>query len=135
LPAAVGSAIANRDRGRLSVNFQNDGDFMYAPGALWTAAHHRVPLLSVMFNNRGYHQELMHLQIMAGRHNRGIRNAGIGTALRDPDFDFAKIAAGMGVYSEGPISDPTLLRDAIRRAIEVVKKGEPALIDIVSQPR
>jgi acetolactate synthase-1/2/3 large subunit len=135
LPAAVGSAIANRDRGRLSVNFQNDGDFMYAPGALWTAAHHRVPLLSVMFNNRGYHQELMHLQIMAGRHNRGIRNAGIGTALRDPEFNFAKIAEGMGVYSEGPISDPGLLREAIRRGIEVVKKGQPALIDVVSQPR
>jgi acetolactate synthase-1/2/3 large subunit len=135
LPSAVGSALANRDRGRLSINFQNDGDFMYAPGALWTAAHHRIPLLSVMFNNRGYHQELMHLQIMAGRHNRGVRNAGIGTALRDPDFNFAKIAAGMGVHAEGPISDPEQLREAIRRALVVIKQGQPALIDIVSQPR
>jgi putative transposase len=32
--------------------FQTDGDFMYAPGVLWTAAHHRIPLLSVMHNNR-----------------------------------------------------------------------------------
>jgi acetolactate synthase I/II/III large subunit len=135
LPSAVGSALANRDRGRISVNFQNDGDFMYAPGALWTAAHHRLPLLSVMFNNRGYHQELMHLQIMAGRHNRGPQNAVIGTTLRDPDLNFAKIAEGMGVYSEGPIVDPAQLRDAIRRALEVVKKGQPALVDVVAQPR
>lgn len=72
---------------------------------------------------------------MAGRHNRGIRNAGIGTALRDPDFCFAKIAEGMGVYAEGPISDPNLLREALQRAIAVVKKGQPALVDVVSQPR
>jgi acetolactate synthase I/II/III large subunit len=135
LPSAVGSALANRDRGRISVNFQNDGDFMYAPGALWTAAHHRIPLLSVMFNNRGYHQELMHIQIMEGRHNRGVENAGIGTALRDPDLNYAKIAQGMGVYAEGPISDPNELRGALARALVVVKRGEPALVDVVSQPR
>ena len=44
---------------------------MYAPGVLWTAAHHRIPLLSVMHNNRAYHQEVMHIQRMANRHQRG----------------------------------------------------------------
>lgn len=135
LPSAVGSALANRERGRLSVNFQSDGDFMYAPGALWTAAHHRIPLLTIMFNNRAYHQELMHIQIMANRHNRGIDRATIGTTLRDPNLDFAKIAQGMGVYAEGPISDPNALPGAIARALAVVKRGEPALMDVISQPR
>jgi acetolactate synthase I/II/III large subunit len=135
LPSAVGSALANRERGRLSVNFQSDGDFMYAPGALWTAAHHRIPLLTIMFNNRAYHQELMHIQIMANRHNRGIDRATIGTTLRDPNLDFAKIAQGMGVYAEGPISDPNALAGAIARALAVVKRGEPALMDVISQPR
>jgi acetolactate synthase-1/2/3 large subunit len=135
LPSAVGSALANRAHGRLSINFQNDGDFMYAPGALWTAAHHRVPLLSIMYNNRGYHQELMHLQVMAGRHDRGVENAGIGTALRDPDFNYAKMAEGMGVYAEGPIVDPGALRAAFERALAVVKQGRPALVDVVTQPR
>jgi acetolactate synthase I/II/III large subunit len=134
-PAAVGAALANRDQGRLSINFQNDGDLMYAPGVLWTAAHHRIPLLNVMFNNRGYHQELMHVQVMANRLNRGRDRAPIGTALRNPDIDFAHIARGMGVYAEGPISDPNELRAAIGRALAVVKKGEPALIDVISQPR
>src|ERR1043166_8381149 len=45
LPAAVGAALANRAAGRLSVNIQGDGDMMYAPGALWTAVHHQIPLL------------------------------------------------------------------------------------------
>src|SRR5262249_16581806 len=71
-PAAVGAALANRKRGRFSVTIQGDGDFLYAPGVWWTAAHHRIPLLAVMHNNRAYHQELMHLQRMANRHQRGI---------------------------------------------------------------
>jgi thiamine pyrophosphate-dependent acetolactate synthase large subunit-like protein len=55
-PAALGAALANKKHGRLTVTIQNDGDLMYAPGVLWTSAHHRIPLLSVMHNNRAYHQ-------------------------------------------------------------------------------
>lgn len=135
LPAAVGAALGNRGTGRLTINFQQDGDFLYAPGALWTAAHHHLPLLSIMYNNRAYQQERMHLQLMANRHNRGLDRTGIGTAITDPDIDFARMAAGLGVYAEGPISDPGALRGAIARALAVVRKGEPALIDVVCQPR
>ncbi len=134
-PASVGAALANRKYGRLSVSIQNDGDLMYAPGALWTAAHHRIPLLSVMHNNRAYHQEVMHIQRMANRHQRGITNAGIGTTLADPFIDYAALARSMGVHGEGPVTDPRDLRAAIRRALEVVEKGEPALVDVVTQPR
>ncbi|MGI8743919.1 MAG: thiamine pyrophosphate-binding protein [Bryobacteraceae bacterium] len=134
-PAAAGAALANRKHGRLSVNFQNDGDLLYAPGVLWTAAHHRIPVLNIVHNNRAYHQEVMHLQRMANRHNRGIANAPIGTTLSDPNVDFAKLAQGLGVHAEGPISDPKDLGPAIRRAIDVVERGEPALIDVITQPR
>jgi thiamine pyrophosphate-dependent acetolactate synthase large subunit-like protein len=134
-PAAVGAALANRKHGRLSVNIQCDGDLMYAPGVLWTAAHHHIPVLNVMHNNRAYHQEVMHLQRMGNRHNRGVTRAGIGTAIGDPDIDFAKLAQSMGVHGEGPIADPKDLGPAIRRAIEIVEHGEPALVDVVTQPR
>ena len=134
-PAAVGAALANKKYGRLSVSFQDDGDLLFAPTVLWTAAHHRIPLLSVMHNNRAYHEELMHVQRMANRHNRGIDRAKIGTTFEDPAMDFAKLAQSMGVYAEGPITDPNDLAPALRRAIAVVKRGEPALIDVVTQPR
>jgi acetolactate synthase-1/2/3 large subunit len=134
-PAAVGAALANRKYGRVTVNIQKDGDLMYAPGVLWTAAHHKIPLLSVMHNNRAYHQEVMHLEIMAARHNRGITNCNIGTAITAPNIDYASLARSMGVHGEGPISDPKDLGPAIRRALEVVKQGEPALVDVVTQPR
>ncbi|PYU24153.1 MAG: thiamine pyrophosphate-binding protein [Acidobacteria bacterium] len=134
-PAAVGAALAQRKNGRLYVHQQNDGDLMYAPGVLWTAAHHRIPMLWVMHNNRAYHQEVMHLQRMANRHQRGIESAGIGTTLLDPNIDYAKLAQSMGWYAEGPISDPKDLGPALRRAVDVVKRGQPALLDTVTQPR
>ncbi|HTS49570.1 MAG TPA: thiamine pyrophosphate-dependent enzyme [Bryobacteraceae bacterium] len=134
-PAAVGAALANRKHGRLSVNIQCDGDLNYAPGVLWTAAHHRIPLLTVMHNNRAYHQERMYIQDMAARAERGIDRANIGTAISEPNINYATMAKAYGVYSDGPIENPNDLAPAIRRAIEVVKRGEPALIDVLTQPR
>jgi acetolactate synthase I/II/III large subunit len=134
-PAAVGGALANKKHGRLSINIQGDGDFLYAPGVWWTAAHHQIPLLTVMHNNRAYHQEVMHIQRMANRHQRGITNANVGTTITDPNVDFAKVAQGLGLYAEGPISNPNDLGPALRRALAVVKKGQPALVDVVTQPR
>jgi thiamine pyrophosphate-dependent acetolactate synthase large subunit-like protein len=134
-PQAVGAALANRKHGRFTVNIQRDGDLMYSPGVLWTSAHHRIPMLSVMHNNRAYHQEVMHVQRMADRHQRGITRASIGTTIEDPNIDYAKVAQGLGVFAEGPISNPADLGPALRRAVDVVKRGEPALIDVVTQPR
>lgn len=134
-PAAAGAALANRKYGRLSVTVQDDGDLMYAPGILWTTAHHKIPLLSVMHNNRGYHQELMHVQRVANQHQRGIANITAGLTITDPPIDYAAVAKGMGVFSKGPITNPLDLGPALRAAVDVVKRGEPALIDVVSQPR
>ena len=134
-PSSVGAALANKKYGRFSVSLQTDGDLMYAPGVLWTAAHHRIPMLSVMLNNRGYHQELMHVQRMCNQRNRGVDRGSLGSTLIDPEIDFAKVAQGLGLHAEGPIMDPRDLGPALRRAAAAVKRGEPALVDVVTQPR
>jgi acetolactate synthase-1/2/3 large subunit len=134
-PSSVGAALANKKYGRFSVSLQTDGDLMYAPGVLWTAAHHRIPLLSVMLNNRGYHQEIMHVQRMCNQRNRGVDRGTTGSMLTDPDIDFAKVAQGLGLHSEGPITDPRDLGPALRRAVAAVKQGQPALVDVVTQAR
>jgi thiamine pyrophosphate-dependent acetolactate synthase large subunit-like protein len=134
-PAAVGAALANKKYGRLTVNIQTDGDLMYAPGVLWTAAHHRIPLLTVMHNNRAYHQEQMEVQVVANERNRGITRTGIGTHLEDPPIDYAKLAQSMGVEGIGPIGQAAGLAPALRRGIEIVKRGDPVLIDVITQPR
>jgi acetolactate synthase-1/2/3 large subunit len=134
-PASVGAALANKKHGRISVSIQPDGDLMAAPGALWTAARYQVPILIVMQNNRAYHQELMWFQRAARKRNRSLELTQEGFGLGNPNIDFAKMAEGLGVASSGPISDPKELTAAIRRGIDVVKRGEPYLIDVVTQPR
>ena len=134
-PAALGAALANKEHGRITVALNGDGDLMMSPGVLWTAAHHRIPILYIVHNNRAWHQEYMHVQRMAQRNQRGIDRAHIGTTMNDPHIDFATLAKSMGVYAQGPVDHAADVGPAIQRALAVVKRGEPALIDIVSQPR
>jgi thiamine pyrophosphate-dependent acetolactate synthase large subunit-like protein len=138
-PASIGAALANRDLGRFSVSIQSDGDLMYAPGVLWTAAKHKIPILAVMHNNRGYHQELMHVQRLSSFRNR-VANLGndmgpIGTSIMNPDIEYHKFAESMGWWAKGPIKDPAELEPAIKEAVAVVKSGQPALVNVWTQPR
>jgi hypothetical protein len=55
--------------------------------------------------------------------------------INNPPIDYATVAKGMGVFGKGPITNPNDLGPALRAAIDVVKRGEPALIDVVTQPR
>jgi thiamine pyrophosphate-dependent acetolactate synthase large subunit-like protein len=135
LPAAVGASLAHKAHGRLAINLQNDGDSMYVPGAHWTAAHHQIPMLTIMHNNRAYHQEVMHMQRMASWRQRGMQNAVIGTTITAPNIDFAMLAKSLGVTGIGPIENPNDLAPAIQRGIAAAKAGEPALIDVITQPR
>src|SRR5215472_1266559 len=135
LPASLGAALANKKHGRFTLAFGGDGDFMFNPGTLWTAAHHRIPMLYIVQNNRAYHQEYMYLEAMANRHGRGIEKADIGTTIKDPNVDYALVARGMGAHGEGPIEDPKELGPAIKRAITAVKAGQTAVVDVVSEPR
>src|SRR5579864_9047124 len=134
-PASVGAALAARGRNRIVVNIQCDGDLNYAPGVLWTAVHHKLPMLTVMHNNRAWHQEFMFVEYMAGVRGRGEDRAYIGSTLRDPYLDYAKMAAGYGMAGEGPITDPAKLSAALKRGVASVKRGEPYLIDVITQPR
>jgi acetolactate synthase-1/2/3 large subunit len=134
-PACVGAALAAKARNRFVVNIQTDGDLNYAPGVLWTAAHHKLPLLTVMHNNRAWHQEYMFVEYMAGVRGRGAERAIIGNTLRDPFIDYAKMAATYGMAGEGPISDPTKLSAALKRGVDSVKRGDPYMIDVITQPR
>jgi acetolactate synthase-1/2/3 large subunit len=138
LPIAIGAALAHKEHGRLCVRFQPDGDLLYMATSLWTATHHRIPMLIVMHNNRAYHQEVMHLQRMANRRQRGVELAAHGlpgATISDPDIDFAQLARSMGAYAEGPIAQPAELRPALLRAVARVEQGEVALLDTRTQPR
>jgi thiamine pyrophosphate-dependent acetolactate synthase large subunit-like protein len=59
----------------------------------------------------------------------------IGCSINDPNINYAMMAKALGVHGEGPIENPRDLAPALKRAIATVKRGEPALVDVVSQGR
>lgn len=131
---ALGVALANRGQGRLTINIQSDGDFLFTPAAVWTAVHHRIPMLVVMYNNRTYGNDLGHQGLMAEVRGRPDENKTIGIDIDDPYVDFAGMARSFGAWAEGPIENPAALRGAIERAKrEVVENGRLALVDVVTE--
>jgi acetolactate synthase-1/2/3 large subunit len=135
LPAALGVALAHRGSGKVCVNLQADGDLLYVVSALYTAAHHRLPLLTVMFNNRTYGNDEAHQEAVAKARGRPIERKVVGIRIDDPAPDFARIAQGFGVWAEGPIETVDAVGPALRRALRVVKdEGRPALVDVITRP-
>ena len=131
---AIGVALANRDKGRLTINIQSDGDMLFTPAALWTAVHHRIPMLVVMYNNRTYGNDLGHQGSMAVVRGRPEENKTIGIDINDPNVDFVGMARSFGAWAEGPIEKAADLKDALTRAREeVVKNGRVALVDVYTQ--
>jgi benzoylformate decarboxylase/acetolactate synthase-1/2/3 large subunit len=133
--AAVGAALGLRDADELVVTIQPDGDLLYDATALWTAAHHRIPLLMAVVSNGTYGADRVHQARMAGY--RGGRSAGaahIGVDFDDPPIDVAALASAQGVRSwtvSGPEDLPTLgraasfVRDERLPAVVVLRTPKP----------
>ena len=108
---------------------------MFDAGALWSAAKNDIPMLIVMYNNRAYYNDWEHQIRLAHHRGTPVENAWVGQAIDYPAPDYAALARAFGWYAEGPIEDPSQVGGAIRRAIEAVKRGQPALVDTVTQAR
>jgi benzoylformate decarboxylase/acetolactate synthase-1/2/3 large subunit len=72
---------------------------------------------------------------MCNARNRSVDRGQLGSQIADPNIDYGKLAQSMGIYGEGPITSPADLGPALKRAIAVVKRGEPALVDVVTAVR
>lgn len=132
---SIGAALAYNGS-RLCIDIQPDGDLLYTPSALWTAAHHRIPLLIVMFNNRTYYNDEEHQVLIARARGRPVENAHIGQAMADPPVDFAGMARTYGLEAWGPVEEPRDLKPALERAVRyVTRERKAALVDVVMQPR
>jgi len=129
---SLGVALANKGTNRLVVDLQPDGDLMFDAGALWFAAKHEIPMLIVMYNNRAYYNDWDHQIHLAHERKTDLGKAHIGMDLFGPDPDFAGLARSMGVWGEGPFENGNDLKASLKRAIEVVKSGKPALVDAVT---
>ena len=133
--STIGVALAHRDKGRLVIDIQPDGDLMFDAGALWSAAKNNIPMLIVMYNNRAYYNDWEHQIRIANFRGTPVERAYIAQDITGPEPDFAAMAKSMGWYAEGPIENPADIAAALRRAIAQVKAGTPALVDTVVRPR
>ncbi|HZO37506.1 MAG TPA: thiamine pyrophosphate-dependent enzyme, partial [Solirubrobacteraceae bacterium] len=100
LGASIGAALAHRDSDRLVIDLQSDGDALFTPSALWTAAHYELPLLIVVDDNRAYNNSVKHADRVAVARGRSRENIVIGTTIDDPPIDFSLLAKSYGVHSE-----------------------------------
>ena len=132
---SLGVAYAYKDTERLVVDLQPDGDLMFDLGGLWIAAKYEIPILVIMYNNRAYYNDWAHQISVANKRGTDPDRAYIGMDLEGPAPDFAHIAKGLDWYAEGPITDPKDIQSAVKRAMKEVKKGKPALVDIITWRR
>ncbi|MBM3407299.1 MAG: thiamine pyrophosphate-binding protein [Betaproteobacteria bacterium] len=108
LPGAVGASLANP--GRPVVCFSGDGSAMYNFQALWTAAHHRLPLNVVLINNGGY--RIIKQRLLSFHGSRQF----VGMDFTDPAVDFSGLARSLGLEAIR-VTDPAALADTLRSAL------------------
>lgn len=132
LGAAIGVALAYKNSDKLCINIQADGDLLFTPSALWTAAHHEIPLLTIVINNRSYGNIRKHVFGIAASRARKVNNTDIGINISNPAVDFTMLARSFGITSFGKISSLSEIKQTIVKAIEIIKnKKQPVLIDIL----
>ena len=93
MPLATGAAIGAGGERRV-LNLQADGSAMYSLQSLWTQARERLPVTTILINNRRYN-------ILLGEY-RAVGATPGPTALGmlelgDPELDWVGLARGMGV--------------------------------------
>jgi benzoylformate decarboxylase len=119
LPASVGVSLANPQRP--VVCFSGDGSAMYSIQALWTAAHHKLPLNVVIANNGGYRIIKQRLLAFHGDDHY------VGMDFVDPKVDFAGIATALGLEAIR-ISEPSELKPKLSSAFG---RPGPKLIEVM----
>ncbi len=132
LGASIGAALALPGSERLLVDLQPDGDLLYTPAALWTAAHLGVPVLILVQNNRQYRNTVEHAARIAKARGRPPELRYVGAALHEPPIDYAALAGCFGVWSAGPVRSPQEIAPALRAAAATVRSGKPALVEVVT---
>ena len=105
----------------LAVNIMGDAAFGMAGMDFETAARERIPILTIMLNNSALGNYKDHMQVSTERY---------GTPFLSGDY--AKVAEGLGGYSER-VEDPAEIIPAINRAQKEMEAEKPALIEVITR--
>ena len=123
LPVATGAAIGAGGQRRV-IGLQADGSAMYSLQALWTQARERLPVTTILLNNRKY-------GILVGEY-KGVGATPGPTALRmldlgDPDLQWVRLAEGMGV----PAARATTMEQCADLMAQSFRQPGPFLIELM----
>jgi benzoylformate decarboxylase len=122
LPAAIGAKLALPDRPVVAL--VGDGSAMYTVQALWTAAHDKVPVIWVIFNNTSYRilkQRLVNMRGLAEQADNFV-----GMNLTDPAIDFVGLARSLGIEAHRAKT----VKDATDLIAKGLRDGSALLIDV-----
>ena len=124
LPAAIGAKVALPDRPVVALI--GDGSAMYTVQGLWTAAHDRIPVVWVIFNNTSYRilkQRLVMLRGLAEQADKFI-----GMELDNPAIDFVGLARSLGVAAEHANTE----KDVTDLIAKGLASNAPLLIEVAT---
>ncbi len=123
MPGTLGVQAAFPDRP--VVGLVSDGASMYTITALWTAAHHRLPVTYVVCNNHSY--RILKQNLIEYRQPDDAARPFVELDLSGPELRFDRIAESLGVHGER-IERPEEIGPALRRALA---SGGPSLLDVI----
>jgi benzoylformate decarboxylase len=124
VPAAVGVALGDRDRGvtRPVIGLIGDGSFQYSVQALWTAAQRRLPIVYVVMRNSEY-SILKSFAVLED--TPGV------PGLDLPGLDIAAVARGFGCRA----ADVATTADLEREFKAALSAGTTTVIVVPTQPQ
>ena len=135
---SIGGALAIKDLNNnniIPVAIIGDGDYLMGVNAYWTAAHYKIPLLTIVANNRSYFNDEVHQYNIAVKRNREKLNSWIGQKIIDPEIDLSSLAKAQGLIGYGPITNKKELDAVIIDSLFHVINGEACVIDVHIGPR
>jgi acetolactate synthase-1/2/3 large subunit len=132
LGTALGVKAAAPDR--TVVSLIGDGAFNYNPAlaAFGFAQEHRMPFMTVMFNNSGYLSQKRGIPEHYPDGYAVKSRRFVGTSIT-PSPDYTAIARAFDGHGE-KVESPAQVRPALQRALAAVSQGHLALLDMTLTP-
>ena len=124
LAGAIGVAVGKPGKPILCLS--GDGSSMYSIQALWTAAHHDLPIVFVILANREYRVLKHNIDAYRARFDVKSNKPFMHMDLSGPTLGFVDLAKGMGVAG----THVTRAEDIQRVVAAAFKSGKPHLIEI-----
>jgi len=84
----------------------------------------------VVANNRSFFNDELHQERVARTRGRPVENRWIGQRISTPDIDLAAMGRAQGALGFGPVTVPAEMAKALREAIDAVRGGAVAVVDV-----